>query len=975
MKGEDRPDDDMTHDEDGDAERKRKRVTRACDVCRKKKIRCDGLQPEKGACSNCATYGHDCTFADAVKRRAPPRSYVIALEARMEKAEEMIRQLAPYLDLDSIIGPMPVLTSDKKDGEADSPPLNPTLVGLQDGHIQRSRQPSDQAIGEDVDNYELEDDEDAAYLQVSLDNFNLELPKSSATQTTGQGYADSSRADTKATSALNASHFDSGGKDDEFLDAPRQFLGRASEFHILPLLEKMSLNNKATTPLIAAETSGVIAEMICSSPTEDGKDYSSFDFAWPANDLRQTLVDAYFARHNRDIPILNETVSRKLLSKPTWEWKDGRSLLIALGVFCIASRYVEDDRLTGSDGIAMGTHWHKIQMTLLAEDFHQHGTAVMYIQSTLMSITYSSAAPKSTLVHAWVSLSTVVRMLEDCGAHRKFTAERLGWSLLTEETYKRLWWATYVLDRQLSADLGRPMAIQDEDFDLDEILLIDDEYIYQASENHTKPVQPAGKICYLEGFLQTTRLSQVIGRTLRTIYAISKSKISRGFVGRKWDALVVADIDKSLNNWLAGVPSHLRYNPEEQDTDILLQSSRLFVQYYFIQTLIHRPFIQSEKWNKSDLTFKSLAIVSNAARSAIHIMHNLRARGLLIKTNPDLCFRSFSFGCMLLFICWSAYSSNLRVSQSLMGDVRKVLDIFESMQKRFDVAKNMAAVMRVIINRSALPVLESSALLQHSNKRHFDDRTAPFTLPQQQHNQHDDTSIFASTSEQEQTRMEGTQRNIRNLPSSWVSSQLPLSTVELQSAFSSSDSPDSVNLDHTAHSQYPYLSMPSLNQNSTQIPARQNDSGTRMNDGTQDLYSMNREQWPLQQSYLQQQNTTQDRQVPFLSGNPSAPSNVNYNNEIDSTIFDPTNRTLDTFLSGRMPNNSFEMFNNTPGSSSMFSNGGNSSLEGLNSSGEDVMGVTDPQAMNGIGSVDPLDALVNMQSLWSDADWMRAFDQ
>lgn len=75
------------HDEDdheqGDDEGagKRRRVQRACDVCRKKKIRCDGLQPEKGACSNCATYGHKCTFIDAAKRRAPPRRYVFVSAA------------------------------------------------------------------------------------------------------------------------------------------------------------------------------------------------------------------------------------------------------------------------------------------------------------------------------------------------------------------------------------------------------------------------------------------------------------------------------------------------------------------------------------------------------------------------------------------------------------------------------------------------------------------------------------------------------------------------------------------------------------------------------------------------------------------------------------------------------------------------------------------------------------------------------
>lgn len=66
--------DDHGDDGDGDDPNKRRRVARACDSCRKKKVRCDGIDPpHRESCTNCSTYGHECTFLNAAKRRAPPR--------------------------------------------------------------------------------------------------------------------------------------------------------------------------------------------------------------------------------------------------------------------------------------------------------------------------------------------------------------------------------------------------------------------------------------------------------------------------------------------------------------------------------------------------------------------------------------------------------------------------------------------------------------------------------------------------------------------------------------------------------------------------------------------------------------------------------------------------------------------------------------------------------------------------------------
>ena len=92
---------------------KRRRVTRACDECRRKKIKCDGKQP----CTHCTVYSYgqstdllasyamansslDCTYDQpSNRRRNPAPQYIEGLENRAVRAESLLRMIIPNLDL------------------------------------------------------------------------------------------------------------------------------------------------------------------------------------------------------------------------------------------------------------------------------------------------------------------------------------------------------------------------------------------------------------------------------------------------------------------------------------------------------------------------------------------------------------------------------------------------------------------------------------------------------------------------------------------------------------------------------------------------------------------------------------------------------------------------------------------------------------------------------------------------------------
>lgn len=54
----------------------------ACMICRKRKLKCDGIRP---SCSTCSRLGHDCSYDEQRRKSGPKRGYVKALEERLSK--------------------------------------------------------------------------------------------------------------------------------------------------------------------------------------------------------------------------------------------------------------------------------------------------------------------------------------------------------------------------------------------------------------------------------------------------------------------------------------------------------------------------------------------------------------------------------------------------------------------------------------------------------------------------------------------------------------------------------------------------------------------------------------------------------------------------------------------------------------------------------------------------------------------------
>ena len=70
---------------------KTKRI--ACVICRRRKLKCDGVKPK---CATCARLGHDCQYDEVRRKSGPKRGYVKDLEARLGRWSPCLASTASY---------------------------------------------------------------------------------------------------------------------------------------------------------------------------------------------------------------------------------------------------------------------------------------------------------------------------------------------------------------------------------------------------------------------------------------------------------------------------------------------------------------------------------------------------------------------------------------------------------------------------------------------------------------------------------------------------------------------------------------------------------------------------------------------------------------------------------------------------------------------------------------------------------------
>ncbi|KAI0682880.1 fungal-specific transcription factor domain-containing protein [Cytidiella melzeri] len=665
---------------------KKRRVQRACDICRRKKVRCDGGQMPNNRCTNCITYNHECSYVEAAKKRGPPKGYVEGLENRVVTMEKLLVKLCPDRDiLTELGGPFDrdawlakgsskavggITTRSVSQGRPH--PLPPPLNSVDEGDLD----PSDNEM---------------------LNRKTLEL-----------GMKDMK---------LNYGHPRFFGKSSSVMFLQTAIMLRheytgAEMAHEGPEGKKVILPRKR--PEFWRAHPWVIESLEHEKPHE----------LFPVPDLMTALVDAYFEDCNLYLPLLHEPTFRRDIANGLHRRDEGFGSIVLL-VCALGSRFIDDPRviLPGSNSQhSSGWEWFRqvqwIRRSLLCPP-RLYDLQVACLTAVFL---HGSATPQA----AWTVIGVGIRMAQDVGAHRKrtYTTKRT----VEEELWKRAFWCLLAYDRFISSALGRPCAIHDEDFDLDLPVECDDEY-WENEDPNLAFKQPLGKPSKVAYFNCLIRQNQILAFALRTIYSINKSKVLLGFIGPRWEQHIVSELDSALNKWIDAVPDHLRWDPNREDRVFLAQSAALYASYYNLQIIVHRPFISSPR-KPSALVFPSLAICTNAARSCIHVLDvNFRKHGSASFANIMSLFLA---GIILLLNIWGGKRAGSVIADPAkeMSDVYKAMKMLKALERKWHTAGRLWDIMYELAEVGELPLPQPSPHPSHKRDRNSENSTPSQSGPE-----------------------------------------------------------------------------------------------------------------------------------------------------------------------------------------------------------------------------------------------------
>jgi hypothetical protein len=659
----------------------------------------------------------ECTYVEAAKRRGPPKGYLDTLEHRCGRLERLLMQLYPTLDVAGTVGPTP----DRDDFDLSSyqdtlrslgippyPALKP--VAMSDAvatppNAQNAPSPSPRVLGpapwqsfEKDPNRPADDEEEArdqARIAHALTRLNI-------------NDHDAFRFHGKASGAhlvriVNELKYD--GADLTFFD--RLNTVKRPEYWMVPEWEKV-----------------IATDCVKSVQYE----------SWPPEDLAARLIDGYFDMVNIHMPLLNRVIFQRQYQSGLWRTNPDFARM-CLMMFANGARYIDDERVywptddatttegrerlrTDKDGTRKySAGWIYMRAVMNLGRSWLQGPSLLDLQTHVLGCLFLNG---STVPHlAWIVAGAGLRMAQEMGIHVRSTM--LLCNPIDRALYSRAFWCLYHFDRLSCSAIGRSVAIQDSDFDADYPMLVDDEY-WDTGDPERDFRQPPGLLPdpALVAFTHLLKLDHVLGAAMRTIYAVNRLPEH----GADQRAIVV-ELDSALNSWADTVPDSLRWDPTRSDPRLFEHSAVLYAHYYYVQVLIHRPFIPTRRHPES-VGFPSLAICSNAARSISNILDAVLRRGRQSGRLPghavSIAFAlPASTAAIVLLMNVYAVRQRPQERERCMNDVRRVIAALREMELTYRQAGKMTDLISEVARESTGETLATTPITTPSMKRSYDD--------------------------------------------------------------------------------------------------------------------------------------------------------------------------------------------------------------------------------------------------------------
>ncbi|KAG8936987.1 hypothetical protein FRC02_009124 [Tulasnella sp. 418] len=588
---------------------RRFKLSRACDRCRRRRIKCDEGHP----CKSCIHASSDCTFEEIGKKTVPHKSRRSTLEDRMQQLESLIHALPSSLfstglppELNSLPPTAPgVPPSNGPQGVPPPSLATRTLVNpsryFHHPNSPLSGSPADFGSGDPnipgdsiplalSSSYLYLDDQGSTRWQGEMSGFPL-LDLLLEKETTK---ASSKRSESPESSTHGKSSPAGGGGsviDDD---------GRGS---VPP--ENWFPDRKPTKASVKPEA---IWKLVTSGVEPD---------------LMDSLVKCFLSTTFYLMPFIHVPTFLADYADPE-KWDTGFASFI-IAICCLTSRHVDDIRVRAEphDPFSSGSHWFALFTRLRALPGADRPT-LYTVQAVLVAAVYAIGLGK--LSKGLALLSEAVTLCIDAGLHRSVAAYDY-FDPIETEVRKRTFWSVYAWDKQAAAYFGRPPMIRLRDCDVPEPEQVDDEYITKDGIG----VQPAGVTSLMSAFVNTNRLYIIVEGVLDVHPVSNFSSPAMSFLARASSTLSgfrqskdLREAESLLNYWCESLPAYWAVTAEtmsSKDVVRITQAERLHCLEHFIRMLIYRYRFSIHMSNPSLANDEGKEVAMRMAqRSALQII-------------------------------------------------------------------------------------------------------------------------------------------------------------------------------------------------------------------------------------------------------------------------------------------------------------------------------------------------------------------
>lgn len=578
---------------------KRRRIARACDMCRKKKIKCDGKMPK---CSHCMNYKTECVFTQVEKKRNPPKGakYIEGLENRLGRMESLLR--------------LSGLLSEDDGGKTDLGTLEKRLADrslTSGGGLNAIRSPN---------------------------RFNASTSATQSQHNTASRHS-TPRVDSQSSPRTAATSPDSPKESEPEVEGlsdmmcslvtnncgETRYIGSSSGFSIFSPKGIQWVNEKT------GDTS--FQDMISSAYVDDNKwmywkpEIFSDIFArrvfkpLPPKEEALSLFRDFFENFNCMFPLFHEPTFMHLVERQySRDPFEGSGWWASINVvLAISHRLRVMSNLVPHEEDKKAWLYLKNAMGVLTE-LTMRNTDLLSVQALLGMSLFLQGTPNPQ--PSFFLVAAAIRLSHSIGLHKRGSG--FGLNPVEVEQRKRVFWIAYLLDKDICLRSGRPPVQDDDDMNVE-----------LPSED---PPDNIGNVPLSDGkskfnlFRSMCQFATIESRVYKRLYSAKASKQSDGELLN-----TIGELDKELEEWKDSIP--LDFRPEHEikatHTPLILHVVVLHFAYYNCLTTIHRMSVHHGYWTSrlsnyaiqglnarplNPRVFLSAVLCVTAARASINLI-------------------------------------------------------------------------------------------------------------------------------------------------------------------------------------------------------------------------------------------------------------------------------------------------------------------------------------------------------------------